>query len=149
EPALAEQVLDEVTAGRVELGQAGRGAVETAGSERRIETPFLQLVMQRLWEAERSAGSRVLRLSTLGELGGAQQIVREHVEGALSSLAPGEKDVAAGVFNHLVTPSGTKIAHAVPDLARYADVGQNELRTVLATLTTERIVRPVPGEDGG
>jgi WD40 repeat protein len=149
EPALAEQVLDEVTAGRVELGQAGRGAVETSGSERRIETPFLQLVMQRLWEAEQSAGSHVLRLSTLRELGGAQQIVRDHVEGALSSLAPGEKDVAAGVFNHLVTPSGTKIAHAVPDLARYAEVGESELRPVLATLTNERIVRPVPGEDGG
>jgi WD40 repeat protein len=149
EPALVEQVLDEVTAGRVELGQAGRGAVETSGADRRIETPFLQLVMQRLWETERSAGSRVLRLSTLRELGGAEQIVCDHLEGALSALSPAEKDVAAGVFNHLVTPSGTKIAHAVPDLARYGGVGEAELEPVLAALTTERIVRPVAGEDGG
>ena len=45
-------------AGRVELGQAGRGVVEGTTVDDRIETPFLQLVMRRLWEARRSTGSR-------------------------------------------------------------------------------------------
>ena len=35
----------------------------------------------------------------------------------MSALPPEEQDVAARVFHYLVTPSGTKIAHTVPDLA--------------------------------
>ena len=42
----------EVAAGRLELGPAGRGTVEGRGRNGRIETPFLQLVMQRLWDEE-------------------------------------------------------------------------------------------------
>src|SRR4029453_1670429 len=86
----------------------------------RVEAPFLQLVMQRLWQVERERGSTVLRRETLEELGGAAQIVERHLELALSALADEERDVAARLFHHLVTPSGTKIAHGVDDLGRYA-----------------------------
>src|SRR5262249_21803810 len=44
EPPLVEAVLDEVTAGRVGLGRSGRGAVESAQGDGRVETPYLQLV---------------------------------------------------------------------------------------------------------
>ena len=54
EPELVEAVLDQVAAGRVDLGRAGRGGVET--DEERIEAPYLQLVLERLWEVERAAG---------------------------------------------------------------------------------------------
>lgn len=148
EAGLVDAVLDEVAAGRVDLGQAGRGVVKERAGDARVETPYLQLVMQRLWEAERDAGSRTLRRSTLIELGGAEQIVRDHLERALDSLTPDQGDLASLVFNHLVTPSGTKIAHAEPDLARYAGVEEAELQPVLATLTHERILRPV-APDGG
>ena len=63
---------------------------------------------------------RRLRATTLAELGGAEQIVEEHLERALAGLDDDERDLVARLFNHLVTPSGTKIAHAVDDLARYA-----------------------------
>src|SRR5262249_34552081 len=52
EPALVEAVLDQVAAGKVELGETGRGGVDERVSGGRIEAPFLQLVMARLWEAE-------------------------------------------------------------------------------------------------
>jgi WD40 repeat protein len=150
EPELVESVLDQVVAGKVALGHVGRGAVgETdGGAEGRIETPFLQLVMDRLWETEREAGSHTLRRSTLDELGGAEQIVRTHLGRALGSLTAEQRDIASAVFNHLVTPTGAKIAHADSDLARYAAVDEAELQPILATLTDERILRPV-AFDGG
>ena len=148
EPALVDGVLDEVRAGRVDLGQAGRGVIARDEDEDRIEAPYLQLVMTRLWEAEVDAGSHVLRASTLAELGGAGEIVRVHLDRALEPLTVEQKDIAASIFNHLVTPSGAKIAHAAPDLARYAGVSEAELEPVLATLVTERILRPAAADGG-
>jgi WD40 repeat protein len=135
EPALVGAVLDQV-------------AVEGRLRDRdRIEAPYLQLVLERIWETELEAGSDLLRLDTLRALGGAGTIVRDHLLRALAGLAPGEQDVAANMFEHLVTPSGTKIAHRVADLAEYADVPEDALRPVLATLTRDRIVHSVDGSD--
>src|SRR5213079_959286 len=145
QPELVEVVLDEVAAGRVDLGLSGRGGVGEEDSGR-IETPYLQLVLERLWEVETSRGSRRLRLATLRELGGAAQIVEDHLERAMSELSPEQKDAAAAIYNHLVTPSGTKIAHRARDLAGYAAVDETETEQVLQRLVEERIVRA--GEDG-
>ena len=134
EPELVEAVLD------------------GSGSGGRIEAPYLQLVMQRLWEEEHRRGSRMLTLDTLERLGGAGEIVRAHLDDALESLSPRDRDLAAKLFNHLVTPSGTKIAHGIGDLAKYAAVNEGEVAPVLAALVDERIVRPVTPRgqpDGG
>jgi len=147
EPKLVEAVLDQVAAGKVDVGQAGRGGVQA--DEQRVEAPYLQLVMERLWEAEREAGSTVLRLATLLELGGAEAIVRAHLEQALGRLGPEEQDVAATMFDHLVTPSGSKIAHRPQDLAQYASVPEDEVVPVLSALGRERIVRAVDGSGAG
>ncbi len=48
-----------------------------------------------------------------------------------------------------MTPSGTKIAHAVGDLSRYAGEPPERLEDVLHTLSTERVVRALPGRNGG
>src|SRR5438094_5863899 len=53
------------------------------------------------------------------------------------------------MFDHLVTPAGTKIAHRVSDLEEYAAVGRGELDQVLSALGRERIVRAVDGAAGG
>ena len=146
EPALVESILGEVAAGRIDSGFVGRGsAVEE--DRTRIETPYLQLVLQRLWQVERERHSDVLRLSTLAALGGAQHIVEDHLERAMAALSAPEQDVAAGMFDHLVTPSGTKIAHGVTDLALFAHVNAAELQPVLHSLSRERILRPT-GENG-
>jgi WD40 repeat protein len=147
EPELVGAVLDQVATGKVDLGR-GRGVVDGSSSAGQVETPYLSLVMERLWQAEQSAGSRVLRLSTLIALGGAEQIVRDHLDDALELLPAESQEAAAEMFNHLVTPSGTKIAHSVSDLAEYASVREGELEPVLQTLATERILRPVAGNGG-
>ena len=148
EPELVDAVLDGVEAGKVVHGPGGRGVVKGSRRRRLIETPYLQLVLQRLWEEERGQGSQVLRLETLERLGGAAHVVEDHLERALEGLSSVQKETAAAVFNHLVTPSGTKIAHEVGDLASYADIDEAELAPVLRALATERIVKPV-AVDGG
>ncbi len=141
EPELVDEVLDEVTVGRVELSVAGRGLAAGEGDENRIEAPFLQLVLARLWDMEAERGSQTLRRATLRELGGAERIVENHLEHAMAELSPREKGAAAAMYHFLVTPSGTKIAHGVHDLAGYAAVDEGEAAEVLQRLTAERIVR--------
>jgi WD40 repeat protein len=130
EDALVETVLDE------------------ASTEAGVEAPYLQLVLERLWERERVEGSRTLRLSTLRAIGGARAVVREHVQGALEGLPLAEQDAAARVVRQLVTPSGRKVSHEPADLAEYAHVADAELRPLLETLGRERIVRGVNGLQG-
>jgi WD40 repeat protein len=141
EPALVDAVLDEVAAGRVELAPVGRGVVTAPTDDDRIEAPYLQLVMSRLWEVEAEHGSKLLRRKTLAELGGATHIVQDHLEHAMADLSPRQKDAAAAMYNFLVTPSGSKIAHRTRDLAGYADIEEQEASDVLRQLAAERIVR--------
>jgi WD40 repeat protein len=122
--------------------------LEEASTEAGVEAPYLQLVLERLWEREREAGSRELRLATFREIGGARAVVREHVHGALERLPHAEQEAAARVVRQLVTPSGRKVSHEPSDLAEYADVGDAELRRLLDTLGRERIVRGVDGMQG-
>ena len=132
EPQLVEAVLDQVRVGNVELGQAGAGVIDGARArESRIEAPYLQLVLTRLWEEESAADSRVLRLETLDRLGGAARIVPAHLDAAMARLSGPERDVAARVLHFLVTPSGTKIAHRASDLAEYAKVSADVVGLLL------------------
>ncbi len=142
EPELVEKVLDQVAVEGFE-GSEGAVAEPDPGRGGWIETPFLQLVLERLWREETERGSTTLRLSTLSRLGGAEAIVRDHLEGALASLNDRQLDAAASVLNQLVTPSGTKIAHRPADLAEYAHLSAGELEPVLGTLVDERILRRI------
>ena len=65
----------------------------------------------------------------------------------MAKLTAEQKDVAARIFNHLVTPSGTKIAHEVPDLADFGQVSEAELAPLLSTLSGRRILRSVDEGD--
>jgi len=141
EPELELAILDQVTAGRVELASAGRGVAIAARDDDRIEAPYLQLVLTRLWEVEQARGSRKLRLATLAQLGGAEHIVEAHLEHAMAALSPRQQGAAAAMYHFLVTPSGSKIAHGISDLAGYAAVPEDEAAGVLRQLTAERIVR--------
>lgn len=152
EPALVDAVLDQVKTGRVTMTETGAGAIRGAEREdgredtaARIETPFLQLVMTRLWDEELRAGSRVLRLETLNRLGGAERIVRTHLDKTLGSLPANERRMAANMFHYLVTPSGTKIAHTARDLAEYTGTSEKQLTPVLEKMSASgmRILRPV------
>jgi hypothetical protein len=151
-PDLVDVVLDQVRIGRVAIGGTGRGIAAAQDSKFRVETPYLQLVMNRLWDEDVRKAPAVdsslllLRADTLLErLGGAERIVREHLDGALDALGPNERRIAAAALRFLVTPSGSKIAHTIPDLASYTGVSVNDLRSVLRSLTSgdERVLREV------
>lgn len=155
EEGLVQALIHDVQAGKLALGQAGRGGVEDrnegADSDIRIEAPFLQLVLIRLWEEEMRQASSTLRLETLNRLGGAKQIVRTHLDQVMNTLPSGDQDIAASIFQYLVTPSGTKIAYTVKDLSFYANsVAPQTLESVLDKLAkgNVRILRQVtlPGE---
>ena len=149
EPALADAVLAQVSAGRVALGGTGKGRVASSdpasSANERVETPYLQLVMTRLWQEEVGKHSHVLRSSTLDRLGGANNIVATHLDSALDALTDAERAAAASIFQFLVTPSGTKIALGIDDLAEYAKVEAHEIKPLLVRLSAgeNRILTPV------
>ncbi|MET0591468.1 MAG: hypothetical protein ABW133_02135 [Polyangiaceae bacterium] len=147
--ALVKAVLDQVGAGQVRMPDAGRGTV-ALGSEdgrRGIETSYLQLVLRRLWLEERKANSRTLRLDTFNRLGGVGEIVRTHLDSVMQELTKEEQTAAAKMFQYLVTPSGSKIAHTSSDLAGYAKLPEDATTRILERLASgsggARIVRPV------
>ena len=154
EPQLVERVLDEVRTEEA-LGdrssQAAGGGDNGARARRdEVEAPYLQLVMSRLWEHTRQRRSGVLRLAALEELGGAGEIVRTHLDGALDALAPQDYDTALELFRYLVTPSGNKIVFAAADLAELVDRPYDRVAGLLVDLAGEgkRIVRHVPPPAG-
>lgn len=140
---LVEVLLRDLQTGKVTLSPAGQGQAD-ASAGTRIETPLLQLVLTRLWQEETAAGSRVLRLATLQNLGGTENIARTHLDTAMAGLSEPEREVAARLFRFLVTPSGSKIAQDLPSLVAWSEVDEATARSVLARLTSgSRILRPV------
>jgi WD40 repeat protein len=146
EPELIDELLPQLQTGTVLVGDVGQGGIN-ASSEESIETPFLQLVMTRLWDEETQRGSRVLHRATLASLGGARQIVRTHLDAVMSELSEQEQDIAARIFRYLVTPSGTKYSYSADDLADQAEITDpTQVREVLEKLTASRelVLRAVP-----
>ncbi len=153
EPALVDRLLREVRAGQVQVDStqeaatgAAVAAARTVRGPVRIEAPFLQLVLTRLWEEEGARGSRTLRLSTLEELGGAQAIVSQHLDRVMAAFTPAEQAVLTNAFGHLVTPSGSKIAHRPSDLAVFSKQDPAVVTALLRRLAEgdQRILREVP-----
>lgn len=141
EPGLAAAVLNDIAALTPVVD----------GADRTVETPFLQLVMGRLWEETVASDSRVLTAGRLREIGGAEAIVREHLTRALTDLDADSKAILADVFRFLVTPSGGKIALRISDLAHYADRPSEEIRAALERIVggqRSRVLRPVPPAPG-
>lgn len=156
EPELIEAVLTGVSVEDADgaeqpapMGDDGTGN-GARGATDEIEVPYLQLVMSTLWERERERGSRVLRFSTLKELGGAREMIRRHLDGELDALSTEDYDIALAVFGYLVTPSGSKIVWGAADLAACVERPYDRVASLLAFLAREdkRIVRHVPPPAG-
>jgi CHASE2 domain-containing sensor protein len=145
EPQLVEAVLVGVETGKVLVGDTGAAVADLGGAfDGHIQTPYLQLVLTRLWDEERASGSRTLRLTTLERLGGAERIVATHLDAVMAALPRRDQVVAAQLFRYLVTPSGTKIAHRSKDLAEYAELPETTVTPILERLTRDaRILQPV------
>jgi hypothetical protein len=151
EDAPVDALIDQVRTGRVTLGGTGQGtlggdlvSLRTADTrDARIETPFLQMVLTRLWEEEKRAGSQNLKLETLNRLGGAEKIVRTHLDAVMNKLSAPEQDVCSTFFDRLVTPSGVKIAQSAADLVIFAARPAERVTPVLKKLDDARVLRPI------
>ena len=122
--------------------------LDEASTPNGVEAPYLQLVLERLWEHERDEGSRTLRLATFHRIGGSRAVVHDHVHRALEQLPLADQEATARVIRQLVTPSGRKLSHEAGDLAEYAAVEPAQLRALLEELGRRRIVRAVDGTPG-
>jgi WD40 repeat protein len=162
EEELVDAVLDQVAHGKIVIGESGRGSANGAEghSSRFVETPFMQLVLKRLWETELAlrnglpAGEPLrLRAATLESLGGAETIIGTHLDEAMQNLDRRARDVAGRVFQFLVTRSGTKVSYTAGDLADVAGLRKEQVEPLLEHLAGDvRILRRVaapPGEDTG
>ncbi|HEY6689108.1 MAG TPA: hypothetical protein VI094_23185 [Propionibacteriaceae bacterium] len=147
EPELIDELLPQIQTGSVSVGDVGQSGA--GASVESIETPFLQLVMKRLWKEEARLGSLALRRETLASLGGANRIVSQHLDAVMLELTEQQRDVAADMFRYLVTRSGTKIAHTAEDLADLTG-DPEQVTEVLKQLTAgeDRVLRPVPPPHG-
>ncbi|BAZ53968.1 WD-repeat protein [Nostoc sp. NIES-4103] len=115
EPDLVTAVLDDI-------------ALSQAPSEQRFETPYLQLVMLRLWKQEmrRESPSRSLEKQSYINLGKAEQIVQDHLDQKLEDLKTDFKiEISDSLFYYLVTPSGDKLALKARDLCDYVNAESN------------------------
>ena len=115
----------------------------------RIETAYLQLALTKLWDACGGPKATALDAATFDALGGAKDIARQHLERVLGELAPEERELAATLFDRLVTPGGGKIALSAAALAGWADADRATVEALLQRLTRQesRLLRPVPSPD--
>ena len=112
------------------------------------------MVITRLWNEE-VPKSQVLKLKTFERLGGANEIIKSHLNRVMKRFSRTEKSMCAKLFYHLVTPSGTKIAHRPIDLAGYlklkgptSEKKVEKIKPILNKFSSGemRILRPTAGE---
>ncbi|MFM7640921.1 MAG: NACHT and WD repeat domain-containing protein [Cyanobium sp.] len=131
DPGLVQDVLEQVKEGQINTGGEYHPSTASTPAQEaqtlRVETPFLQLVMTRLWEEEcESAYPPRLRRATLTKLKGAEKIVGDHLERVMNQFTEPSKRMAAVIFGKLVTTGLSKIAYPVFELTDPAKVDQRE-----------------------
>jgi hypothetical protein len=148
ERPLMGEIVRQIAAAPAEVGVFGAGALAGGPAETRIQAPYLQIVLGRLWDEDSGAGR--MRLATLRRLNGCAEILKNHLDRVLQGLSVPQRDLCCTLFHHLVTPSGAKIAHSIPDLAEYAHAAAAEVKTVVERLssTETRILREIPASPG-
>ena len=146
EPELVDEVLNQVASGNVMHEAAAIRVGPHATDKTLVEAPFLQLVMDRLWQEEQRQGSHSLRLETLKRLGGAQTVIQSHFEEKLNDLTLTQRDNAAKIFRQLVTRTGIKIMQTLDDLVSEPELTREAVSEVVDKLSSPgvRILRHVP-----
>lgn len=149
ESDLVKEVISQLRTGHISIDKLGLGKGNAQEDFKTIETPYLQLVMVRLWMQEMEAHSSVLRLSTLRKLGGAGKIVRTHLDTVMKRLSSDHQFLASQVFQYLVTPSGMKIALGAGDLSSFTNAPAPVVKALLRRLSEKdvRLLRTVEARD--
>lgn len=138
EPGLVDAVVQDLTKDIVASDQSGQGGVSTQANAEvtPIETPFLQMVLTRLWDEEAAKNSHTLRLETFKQLGRAEQIAKSHLDTTMARLSEEEQSSAAHILRYLVTPAGTKIAQETGALAEWSGLPEAEVQNILNRLSS-------------
>jgi hypothetical protein len=159
EKELVEKLLDDLQVDKVKFDTQGQAAVNlvdtmkgeahTAGNGYRVETPYLQLVMERLWKDSNTQDEKHLKLETLEQkLGGVQKIVETHLDEVMNQFNDQDKELASEFIHFTVTRSGAKIPWDVNDLADFAELTDRKqvIERILRQLSTgeTRIFKAVP-----
>ncbi len=115
----------------------------------RVQAPYLQLVMQALWNAEANKEPRKLRIETLeNELRGAKHIYQNHLAATLKEkLTPEQRTAAVRMFRDLVTGSGRKQTRTASELSSDG-VDAGVTTSTLNVLHTARILSQTPPPRG-
>jgi hypothetical protein len=145
ESSLISAILDDLQAQVDDEVPASDKRVSQEKPPGAIETPFLQMVLTRLWDEEHAAKSHALRMQTYAKLGRATNIAKTHLDTIMKKLTDDEQQAAANVFRYLVTPSGTKIAQEAAALASWTDTTEDKVQPILNRLSGQdvRILRTV------
>ncbi|MDZ3836299.1 MAG: hypothetical protein U0S49_02870 [Rhodospirillales bacterium] len=110
------------------------------------ETPYLQLVLERLWHEERREASPVLRLASYDRLHRWEGIANSHVRHTLETcLSEEDRALCSALLDRMVTPSGMKITLPAEDLAAMVKAPAERVTGVLSALghPDSRIIRTV------
>jgi flagellar basal body-associated protein FliL/DNA-binding cell septation regulator SpoVG len=156
---LVEKLVDDLQVDKVKFDTQGQAAVnvvdtmkgeaQTVSNGYRVETPYLQLVMERLWKDEGTQHDKHLTLDTLEQkFGGVQKIVETHLDEVMNQFQDEDKELASEFIHFTVTRSGAKIPWDVNDLADFAELPDRKLdiERILKRLCTgeSRIFKAVP-----
>src|SRR5581483_5932570 len=100
-----------------------------------VETAFVQLLLERLWQDTVAAGARALTVSRLDALG-RERIVEQHVAAALARLSKRERTTASACFRFLVTGSSPCVPQRAADLAEWTRRPPAQVAALLERLCT-------------
>ena len=115
-----------------------------------VETAFVQLLLERLWQDTVAAGARALTVSRLDALG-RERIVEQHVAAALARLSKRERTTASACFRFLVTGSSPCVPQRAADLAEWTRRPPAQVAALLERLCTGeggRLLRAVADDQG-
>ena len=68
-----------------------------------------------------------------------QKIVSTHLDTVMDTFPADQRDLAAHLFRHLVTPTGSKIALTLDDLAEYKSLPPAQVEPLLNELGSQRV----------
>jgi hypothetical protein len=132
EPLLVQALLDEL------YDNAAGG----------VAPPQLQIICDRLYQVTTGdgkpstpGGEAVITLDQFKSLGGANAMLGDFLEHALSELNPEQQPLARSLLGALVSSSGIKQRLELEDLARSANIDETQAAVILDQLTRQRILQ--------
>lgn len=146
---LVKKLLEELKVGKINF----EANFETESNQSRsnvltdrIETPFLQLVMDRLWQEvkdKKEANEQIIELVTLENFKSVEEpnpvknIVKTYLDEVMGSFTDMQKTAAAKFIHFTVSTSGAKRSSTIKDLFDYADkkVCESEVKSIMEALT--------------